>query len=74
MSMLQGPYIAYGRKFLQCEGDNIVESKRIFEFHLHPSYFNPAKPHELQRLSGNVTLTAQADDSFWVDHTDLYMV
>ncbi|XP_026286009.1 uncharacterized protein LOC113211750 isoform X2 [Frankliniella occidentalis] len=59
-----GPYIAYGERFYMCEPDNRPLPWRWF---LRATHFNPLKPKELQRVTGNVTATSGTlDDSGWV--------
>ena len=57
----QGPYIAYADQFWDIGGNHSGIS-----FYLRVSHFNPFKPYELQRLTGNVTLRQTiTDDNLW---------
>ncbi|XP_052126728.1 uncharacterized protein LOC127750128 [Frankliniella occidentalis] len=58
-----GPYICYVDRFYNCE--NNVEL--AWTFRLRVSHFNPQKPRELQRLTGNITgVNTTVDDSLGV--------
>ncbi|XP_052120176.1 uncharacterized protein LOC127748869 [Frankliniella occidentalis] len=63
---LIGPYISYGERFYMCPPDN---GSLPWTWHLHATHFNPYKPKELQRLTGNVTFRSfPLDDNTWVRH------
>ncbi|XP_026283710.1 uncharacterized protein LOC113210098 isoform X1 [Frankliniella occidentalis] len=57
-----GPYIAYGERFYMCEPNNRLLPCR---WNIRASHFNPYKPKELQRLTGNVTSTVTVNDDCW---------
>ncbi|XP_052128452.1 uncharacterized protein LOC113215105, partial [Frankliniella occidentalis] len=57
-----GPYTAYIERFYTCE-NNVAMAWRVY---FRTSHFNPQKPRELQRLTGNVTgVNVTLDDSLW---------
>ncbi|XP_052128318.1 uncharacterized protein LOC113205824 isoform X4 [Frankliniella occidentalis] len=59
-----GPYTAYGERFYMCEPDN---RPLPWRWHFRATHFNPYKPKELQRLTGNVTTTIGTfDDNCWM--------
>ncbi|XP_052128321.1 uncharacterized protein LOC113203124 isoform X1 [Frankliniella occidentalis] len=58
-----GPFIAYAERFYMCETDN---QPLLWRWFLRATHFNPLRPKELQRLTGNVTATGGLlDDSDW---------
>ncbi|XP_026287610.1 uncharacterized protein LOC113212946 [Frankliniella occidentalis] len=63
INSLIGPYITYGERFYTCEP---VNPTLPWKWYIRHSHFNPRKPKELQRLTGNVTgSTYSYDDSCW---------
>ncbi|XP_026273425.2 uncharacterized protein LOC113203124 isoform X2 [Frankliniella occidentalis] len=59
-----GPFIAYAERFYMCETDN---QPLLWRWFLRATHFNPLRPKELQRLTGNVTATGGLlDDSDWL--------
>ncbi|XP_052128315.1 uncharacterized protein LOC113205824 isoform X1 [Frankliniella occidentalis] len=59
-----GPYIAYGERFYMCEPDN---RPLPWKWYLRATHFNPYKPKELQRITGNVSgATGLFDDGSWL--------
>ena len=44
----------------RCPSDGTVQ------YWLRSTHFNPARPYELQRVSGNVTFKRELDDNNWV--------
>ncbi|XP_052122301.1 uncharacterized protein LOC127749182 [Frankliniella occidentalis] len=61
INSMVGPYIAYVERFYNCDPENRTLPWR---WYLRGSHFNPFKPKEFQRLTGNITLTnATFDDS-----------
>ncbi|XP_026275680.1 uncharacterized protein LOC113204650 [Frankliniella occidentalis] len=47
-----GPYIAYAERLYMCEPP---DRPYPWRWHFTPSQFNPQRPQELQRLTGNMT-------------------
>ncbi|XP_052127049.1 uncharacterized protein LOC113210445 [Frankliniella occidentalis] len=62
INSLIGPYIAYTERFYMCEDNN---TPLPWRWNLRVSHFNPLKPKELQRLTGNLTGATPFDDSCW---------
>ncbi|XP_026287608.1 uncharacterized protein LOC113212944 [Frankliniella occidentalis] len=62
INSLMGPYVAYGERFYMCEANN---TPLPWRWNLRASHFNPHKPKELQRLTGNLTGSTSLDDSCW---------
>ncbi|XP_026281746.1 uncharacterized protein LOC113208786 [Frankliniella occidentalis] len=56
-----GLYLAYGERFYMCDNGSLP-----WKWHVRATHFNPYKPKELQRITGNVTAhTAPLDDNCW---------
>ncbi|XP_052125380.1 uncharacterized protein LOC113214178 isoform X2 [Frankliniella occidentalis] len=63
INSVMGPYTAYGERFYMCEPDNRPLPWRWF---VRTTHFNPLRPNELQRMTGNVTSTSGIiDNSNW---------
>ncbi|KAK3931454.1 Urease subunit alpha [Frankliniella fusca] len=60
INTIAGPFIAYGKTFYNCETD-----KTTWKWYIRATHFNPAKPHHLQRITGNVTGADTLDDTLW---------
>ncbi|XP_026286954.2 uncharacterized protein LOC113212465 isoform X2 [Frankliniella occidentalis] len=59
-----GPFLSYAERFYMCEPDN---RQLPWTWYLRASHYNPLKPNELQRLTGNVTIANEPlDDSCWI--------
>ncbi|XP_052133640.1 uncharacterized protein LOC113217293 [Frankliniella occidentalis] len=59
-----GPYISYGERFYMCEEPN--NRPLAWTWYLRATHFNPLKPNELQRLTGNLTIAdVPFDNSLW---------
>ncbi|XP_052127427.1 uncharacterized protein LOC113209068 [Frankliniella occidentalis] len=55
-----GPYIFYAERIYMCENN----AEMAWRWHFRASHFNPQKPRELQRLTGNLTgVNVTIDDS-----------
>ncbi|XP_052128947.1 uncharacterized protein LOC127750689 [Frankliniella occidentalis] len=60
---LIGPYIAYGERFYNCQPNN---RPLPWIWNLRATHFNPYKPKELQRVTGNVKgANGTIDDHCW---------
>ncbi|XP_034238324.1 uncharacterized protein LOC117643504 [Thrips palmi] len=54
-----GPYIAFGHKFDPCPSDGTIEVL------IRASHFNPARPYDLQTISGNLSSKEDMKDNYW---------
>ncbi|XP_026287511.1 uncharacterized protein LOC113212877 isoform X2 [Frankliniella occidentalis] len=62
LNSFMGPYIGYGEHFYMCEPNNRLLPCR---WNIRATHFNPYKPKELQRLTGNVTAGEALSDDLW---------
>ncbi|XP_052123625.1 uncharacterized protein LOC127749464 [Frankliniella occidentalis] len=63
INTLAGPYKIVVERFYTCQPDDRVPS---WSWYMRASHFNPMKPKELQRVTGNFTIKpGPLDNSLW---------